>query len=231
MLVAALAPSSLPAEEYRALRTRIAQAENGRPLRVILVTSPVTGDGKTITSANLALTMAQEFNRRVLLVDGDLRKPGVHALFDLPVDPGLSDVLAGGATIEETILPLTAHRLSVLPAGRPAYRPAELLGSAAMRNLLRMLGQQFDRIIVDMPPATPLADVGILLPHADGVLMVVRAGRTPKPTIERALAEVEASKLLGLVLNDSGDLDPHRYGPVYLAGRGGAEAGAARARD
>src|SRR6185295_6489265 len=96
-LVAALAPHSLAAEQYRSLRTRVARAENGRAVRAIVVTSPAKGDGKSLTAANLALTMAQEFQQRVLLIDGDLRRPSVQSLFGLPPGPGLADVLLGTA--------------------------------------------------------------------------------------------------------------------------------------
>src|ERR687890_2054191 len=95
-LVAAVAPQSLPAEQYRSLRTRVARAENGRPLRAIIITSPNKGDGKSLTAANLALTMAQEYNQRVLLLDADLRRPSLHRLFGISDTPGLTDVLMGG---------------------------------------------------------------------------------------------------------------------------------------
>ncbi len=229
LLVAAVAPYSYPAEEYRALRTRIAQSENGRPLRVIVVTSPASGDGKSVTATNLALTMAQEYTRRVLLLDADLRKPVVHTLLGLPAGPGLAEVLTGVAPLEEAITRLPAYHLAVMPAGLPPHRPAELLASVAMRNLLRTLASQYDRIIVDTPPASPLADVGILSPLADGLLVVVRAGHTPKPAIERTLGEMDASKLVGLVLNDTAEAEARRYGGPYTGGRGTEAASAATA--
>src|SRR5919204_5627718 len=111
-LAAALAPQSLAAEQYRGVRTRIRQAENGRPLRAILVTSPGKGDGKSLTAANLALTMAQEFQQRVLLLDSDLRRPTVHRLFGLQQSPGLVDVLMGGATLEEALVSIPEHHLT-----------------------------------------------------------------------------------------------------------------------
>jgi protein-tyrosine kinase len=219
-LVAATASHSLAAEQYRALRTRIKGAENGRALRAIAITSPGKGDGKSLTAANLALTMAQEFQQRVLLVDGDLRRPTVHRLFGVNDGPGLSDVLMGGAETSEAIVTLPDHNLSILPAGTPPGRPAELLGSAAMRRLLDTLRTRYDRILIDLPPVAPLADLHIVAPMADGVLMIVRAGITPKPAIERALAGLEAGKVLGLVLNEAGDRsDRYTYeGYGYIAG-------------
>jgi capsular exopolysaccharide synthesis family protein len=221
LLVAANAPHSLAAEQYRTLRTRLVLLEEGRARRVLLVTSPATGDGKSITSANLALTMAQEFNRRVVLVDADLRRPTVHGLFGMPDQPGLVDVLAGSATLEDALVLLPDVHLAVLPAGLPPAQPAELLGSTAMRRTLEALRARFDRVIVDVPPVIPLADVGVLAPQCDGVLLVVRAGATPKPLIEQALNTFDAERLLGVVLNESGGGEPEY-------GYGGYEATYAR---
>ena len=221
-LVAATAPRSLAAEQYRSLRTRIRQAENGRSLRTIIITSPGKGDGKSLTAANLSLTMAQEFQPRILLLDADLRRPSIHALFGLSETPGLSDVLMGGASLEDALVHLEDHHLSVLPAGLPPTHPAELLGSAAMRRALDTLRTRFDRIVIDMPPVEPLADVHILSPLTDALLMIVRAGLTEKPAIDRALHGLDVSKVLGLVLNGaatdgSGDTyDGYGYG--YIAG-------------
>ena len=219
-LVAALAPASLAAEQYRSLRTRIKRVENGRALRAIAVTSPNKGDGKSLTAANLALTMAQEFNQRVLLIDCDLRRPTVHQLFGLSDGPGLGDVLMNVAELDQALVHLPDHHLTVLPAGLPPSRPAELLGSATMRRLLDTLRTRFDRILIDVPPVAPLADLHILAPMVDGLLMIVRAGVTPKPAIERALAGLDASKVLGLVLNESGgeSAEDNYEGYGYIAG-------------
>jgi protein-tyrosine kinase len=220
-LVAALAPSSLAAEQYRSLRTRIKRIESGRALRAIAVTSPNKGDGKSLTAANLALTMAQEFQQRVLLIDCDLRRPTVHRLFGLSDGPGLADVLMNGAELDHALVALPEHHLTILPAGLPPSHPAELLGSAAMRRVLDTLRTRFDRILVDVPPVAPLADLHIVAPMVDGLLMIVRAGVTPKPAIERALAGLDASKVLGLVLNESGSEGADKYnyeGYGYIAG-------------
>jgi non-specific protein-tyrosine kinase len=214
LLVAAHAHQSLAAEQFRSLRTRIAAAENdGRPLRTILITSPAKGDGKSLTAANLALTMAQEFHRRVLLIDADLRRPHVHRLFGLPDNgPGLSHVLVGAADPETAIVSLPDQQLCLLPGGVAAAHPAELLGSASMRRLIDGVRTRFDRIIFDTPPLAPLADVQILSPLADGVLVIVRAGITPKPAIERALGVLEGTRVIGLVLNEACRTDPRAYG-------------------
>jgi protein-tyrosine kinase len=200
----------------------VRQAENGRALRSIIITSPGKGDGKSLTAANLALTMAQEFQPRVLLLDADLRRPAAHSLFGMSETPGLADVLMGGASLEDALVHLEEHHLSILPAGLPPTHPAELLGSAAMRRTIDTLRTRFDRIIIDMPPVEPLADVHILTPLADAVLMIVRAGMTEKPAIDRALHGLDISKVLGLVLNEAAGGDNYDaysgYGYGYVAG-------------
>ena len=218
-LVAAFAPQSLAAEQYRSLRTRVKQAENGRIMRSIIITSPNKGDGKSLTAANLALTMAQEFQQRVLLVDGDLRRPSIHALFGINDTPGLSEVLMGAVNLDDALVTIPEHHLSILPAGMVPSHPAELLGSTGMRRTLDALRTRFDRVLIDMPPVAPLADVSIAAGLVDGLLMIVRAGVTPKPAIERALAGLDTSKVLGLVLNDAGEgAGSYNYGYGYVAG-------------
>src|SRR3954469_13559379 len=211
LLVAGLAPKSPAAEQYRQLRTRLSHAETANSLRTILVTSPQKAEGKSITSANLALTMAQELQRRVVIVEADLRKPSMQQLFGLPAGPGLTEYLSGGVELREVMRFLPDHNLTVIPAGSAAVNPAELLGSTAMRRLLDALRSRFDRVILDTPPVLPLADVAVLAPLVDGSLMVVRAGMTPKPAIENALRAFDASRLLGIVLNDSGSEQDYRY--------------------
>jgi capsular exopolysaccharide synthesis family protein len=211
LLVAGLAPKSLAAEQYRQLRTRLAHAEGANNLRTVLVTSPQKGEGKSVTSANLALTMAQELQRRVVIVEADLRKPSMQHLFGLPAGPGLTEYLAGAAELKDVLRFIPDHNLTVLHAGSAAANPAELLGSTAMRRLLDTLRTRFDRVILDTPPVLPLADVAVLAPLVDGMLMVVRAGVTPKPAIENALRAFDSSRLLGIVLNDSGQEQDYRY--------------------
>jgi capsular exopolysaccharide synthesis family protein len=201
-MVAALQPFSPAAEQYRTLRTRIAQVESAGQRRVILVTSPGEGDGKTVTVANLALTMAQEFQRQVLLIDADLRNARLHECLGIAREPGLSDVLAGQASLDDALVSLSEYRVIALPAGSPHGRPTELLSSEPMRRLIENLGRRFDRVVIDST-AAHFADAGVLEPLADGVLLIVRAGRTSRPAVARALGLVPRAKLLGLVLNDS----------------------------
>ena len=203
VLVAAYDPLSAAAEQYRSLRGRIGRAESSQPLRVIQITSPGKSDGKTVTALNLALTMAQEFQQRVLVMDTDLRRPGVHELLGLSPGPGLVDVLTGTATLEEALVEIPEYRLTVLRAGRTYDRPAELLGSAPMRRLVDSLRAQFDRIVIDSAPATVTDPIAVAA-LADTLVLVVRAGATTKPAITRAIQALGAGKLLGLVFNASG---------------------------
>jgi capsular exopolysaccharide synthesis family protein len=211
LLVAGLSPKSLAAEQYRALRTRIAHAEGSNALRTVLITSPQKGEGKSITAANLALTMAQELQRRVVIVEADLRKPSLQQLFGLPPGPGLAEYLAGAAEMKDVMKFLPDHNLTVIPAGTTPTNPAELLGSTAMRRMLDQLRTRYDRVLLDTPPVLPLADVAVLAPMVDGTLLVVRAGVTPKPAIENALRAFDSSRLIGIVLNESGLENDYRY--------------------
>jgi protein-tyrosine kinase len=201
-LVAAIDPHSAVAEQYRTIRTRITH-EDGASLRTIMVTSPGAREGKSITAGNLALTMAQEFQSQVVLVDADLRRPSVHALFGLDSSrPGLADVVAGDVALEDALVHLPDFRLTVLPAGTTPQFPTELLGSAAMRRAMDTLRARFDRVLLDLPAVMPLADVGTMAPLADGVVVVVRAGVTQRPSLDQALAALEDNRVLGIVLNE-----------------------------
>jgi non-specific protein-tyrosine kinase len=179
----------------------------------MLVTSPGAGDGKTITSANLALTMAQEFNHRVVLVEADMRRPTLAGLCGLSTDHGLVDVLIGGASLDDALVQLTDQNLFVLTAGQTTNRSTELLGSSMMTRLIETLRARFDRIVIDSPPVT-LADTHVLARLADGVLIVVRAGVTSRPALEHALEGVDRERIAGLVLNDV-DLSVGAYPGAY----------------
>jgi capsular exopolysaccharide synthesis family protein len=202
-LIAAVSPSGIAGEQYRALRTRIVHRETGGPVNVVLITSPGRSDGKSLTVANLGLAMAQEYQQRICVVDADFRSPQQHRLFGLPDAPGLSDVLTGRVLVEDALVALEEHHISVLPAGTRSAHPAELFGTTTMRRTLEALRLRFDRIVIDAPAAAPLADVGILTPLVDSIVLIVRAGITSKPAIHDAIAAVDAGKLLGIVLNEA----------------------------
>jgi protein-tyrosine kinase len=220
LFVAATEPGSPAAEQYRLLRTRLETRDATRRTQLLLVTSPRLGDGKTTTSANLALTMAREFQHKVVLVEADLRRPSLASRFGIQAERGLVDVLVGALPLEEAFVRVPGHQLALLPAGAEAARSTELLASTMMQRVLEALRARFDRIVVDTPPAG-LADTHVLARLADGILVVVRAGVTPRPALERALASIDRERLLGIVLNEVDDA-PGEYsypGLEYSGGR------------
>lgn len=214
LFVAATHPSSSAAEQYRLLRTRLEGGrDRGRRAQLLLVTSPSAGDGKTTTSANLALTMAQDYNHSVVLVEADMRRPTLAGLCGISPERGLVDVLVGAASLEDVLVQPPGQNLFVLPAGQATGRSAELLGSSMMARVIDTLRTRFDRIVVDSPPVT-LADTHVLARISDGILIVVRAGITSRPALEHALEGVERERIAGLVLNDV-DLSENAYPGAY----------------
>lgn len=202
-VVTGTAPESLAAERYRALGTRILNADNGVPVHVLLVTSPAAGDGKSVTAANLGLTLAQAYERRVCIVDANLRAPQVDRLFGLSKQPGLAGVLAGKAKLDQALVRIDGRDLTILPSGVPPARPSELIGTSAMRRTIDELRTRFDCVLIDSPAALPLADVGSLAPLVDSVVLVVRAGVTSKSAIRDAASAFGHTAILGMVLNEA----------------------------
>lgn len=196
-------PKSEAAEAYRALRTSILLSSFGAPPKVILVTSAMPQEGKTTISANSALVLAQR-GSRVLLVDADLRRPGVEKMFGLAPHRGLSSLISGSCTADDVILRFSeVPNLWVLPAGPIPPQPAELLGSTVMRDQISRWREEFDHIIIDTPPCLSVTDAVLLSPEADRVILVARSGQTTRPALRRAcdlLLQVNA-KVMGIVLN------------------------------
>jgi len=220
LFVVATDPGSAAAEQYRLLRTRLEGRENAGRTQLLVVTSPRLGEGKTTTSANLALTMAQEFQHKVVLVEADLRRPTLAALFGIEAGPGLVDVLVGTSTLEDALIPIPGHSLFLLAAGAGAARSTELLASSAMQRTVDSLRARFDRIVIDTPPMT-LSDTHVLTRLADGVLMVVRSGVTPRPAVEQALTGLDRRKLVGIVLNEVEEkADAYAYPGAYARSAG-----------
>jgi len=179
-LVAAIAPHSAVAEQYRAVRTRLTAREENGPLRTIMITSPGARDGKSITAANLALTMAQEFQRNVVLVDADLRKPRVHQVFKLSNRLGLVSALTGTVKPEEVFLRTEVPNLWLTPCGPLPPNPSELLESDRMRRILEDLQTEFDMVIVDSPPLPLLSDAMTLVGQVSGVIVVTAMGKVTR---------------------------------------------------
>jgi succinoglycan biosynthesis transport protein ExoP len=196
-------PRSEAAEAYRALRTSILLSSYGAPPKVILVTSAVPQEGKTTISANSALVLAQR-GGRVLLIDADLRRPGVDRLFGFRSRGGLSTLISGGDKFEDVIVPFPdLPNLWILPAGPIPPQPAELLGSTVMKDHIARWRTEFDHVIIDTPPCLSVTDAVVLSPEADRIILVARAGKTTKIALRRAselLLQVNA-RVMGIVLN------------------------------
>jgi capsular exopolysaccharide synthesis family protein len=196
-------PQSQMAESYRALRTSLLLTSLGAPPKVILVTSALPEEGKTTTSINSAIVLAQK-GTRVLLIDADLRRPSIHKTLGMAPGNGLSNVLAGSATLQQAIVQSSiSPGLLVLPAGTPPPNPAELLGSGNMRDVLAKLREQYDHIVIDTPPTLSVTDAVIMATRADAVILVIRAGQTTKQALRRArdlLTQVNA-RTCGVLLN------------------------------
>ena len=202
-LVTQVRPQSQMAESYRALRTSLLLSNLGAPPKVIMITSALPQEGKTTTSINSAVVLAQK-GVRVLLVDADLRRPSIHKTLGMGPHSGLSNVLTGSATLEQAITrtPVLPN-LFVLPAGTPPPNPAELLASTNMRDVLAHLREQFDHIVIDTPPSLSVTDAVVLSPRADAVVLVIRSGQTTKQALRRSrdvLIQVNA-KVVGVLLN------------------------------
>jgi len=202
-LVTQSRPQSQMAESYRALRTSLLLTSLGAPPKVILVTSALPQEGKTTTSINTAIVLAQK-GTRVLLIDADLRRPSIHKTLGMGPRTGLSNVLTGNASLQQAIVrsPLLPA-LFVLPAGTPPPNPAELLASAEMKSAVAELRDQYDHIVIDTPPTLSVTDAVVMSTRADAVVLVIRSGQTTKQALRRArdlLMQVNA-RISGVLLN------------------------------
>jgi capsular exopolysaccharide synthesis family protein len=201
------------AEAYRSLRTNITFARLNHAPRVMVLTSPGPGDGKSTTASNLAITMAQQ-GHRCLLIDADLRRGRLHESFGIVRDPGLSNVLLGQVTLDDVVHIDPHGGPSVLPTGTLPPNPAELLGSERMAALLTETARQYDVIIIDAPPLNLVTDAAVLSRHADGVLVVARAGVTQQGALTYTFAQLAAvnAPVLGTILNDADPQRERHYG-------------------
>jgi succinoglycan biosynthesis transport protein ExoP len=196
-------PHCQMAEAYRALRTSLLLTSVGAPPKVILVTSALPEEGKTTTSINCAIVLAQK-GARVLLIDADLRRPSIHRMLGVVPKTGLSNVLTGSANLQQaTVRSSLLSTLFLLPAGTRPPNPAELLASIKMGDVLDELREQYDHIVIDTPPTLPVTDAVVMAARADAVILVTRAGSTTKHALRQArdiLLQVNA-KVSGVLLN------------------------------
>lgn len=203
-IVAYCDPLSNAAEQYRALRTNILALDREDPPRALVVTSAVRGEGKSITSTNLAVALASEPNKKVALIDCDMRRPMIHQLLGLDNSQGLANLLIGDLPVEPALENGKIRNLAVLTSGMEPLKPSELLNSGRMLKLIGELKGKFDYVIFDTPPIISVTDAGVLGALVDGVLMVVRIGATSRQVVTRALSLLKAAraKALGCILTD-----------------------------
>lgn len=193
---------SIEAEAYRGVRTSLYFSTHGEGHKVIQVTSPVVGDGKTTLAANLAVSIAQS-GKRTILIDADFRRPRIHKIFGVSGKVGLATVIAGEANLEEAIQQCEIPGLSILPAGKPPPNPAELLTAPRFKELLDQIRDQFDFVLVDTPPLLVVTDPCVVAPRVDGVLLTIRITKNGRPQAERAreiLSNLRAN-VFGVVVN------------------------------
>jgi protein-tyrosine kinase len=207
------------AEPFRTLRSRLSQIAATRMLKRILITSSLPAEGKTFVTANLAQSIIRQPDRRVLLIDADLRASRLHVALGAPSTPGLSDYLRGEVDEYAIIQSGPDENLCFIPGGHQVSNPSELLPNDRMRHLLDVVTPMFDFVILDSPPATPVHDPSMLADLCDGVLFVVRAGVTEFEVAEKAVAEFREKNLLGVVLN--GAKRETAYGQYYNHYTGG----------
>lgn len=192
------------AEGYKLLRTHILQRTKAEGRNILMITGPRQGEGKTVTAINLAISIAQEVNQTVLLVDADLRLPSVHRCFGIRGGEGLVDHLTAGVPISELLIhPEGLTKLVLLPGGRSAGRAAELINSPLMGELVQDLKHYYPNryVLFDLPPLLTYADALAFAPLMDGIIVVVEAGKTSREDIERCQEMLKKFNLLGFVLN------------------------------
>lgn len=195
-------PKSTASESYRGIRTNILFSSADAAPQVILVTSGAPREGKTVTTANLAVAMAQA-GSKALILDCDLRRPKIHKMFGFKKDRGMTNLLVGSDGLEKTLIHTQIPNLDLIPSGPLSPNPAEMLGAARMTELIAVLRKHYDRILIDSPPVTAVTDASILSKSVDGVVLVIRAGNTAREMVKNGLNQLQAvgAHILGAVLN------------------------------
>lgn len=203
-LVSYADPKSPVAEQYRGTMTHMMALPNISNIKIIMITSSSSQEGKTITAINSAIVLAQDLGKKVLIIDANFRKPAVDSYLNIPADKGFSDLLADKADLNEIVFETPVNNLFCICAGHTEINPVELLNHAKIENILTKLKTRFDYIIIDTPAVIPCADASIIGKIADGVILVIKAEKTRREVISRSetlLKEVGA-KVLGVVLTN-----------------------------
>lgn len=214
MFIVEKQPSSIAAESYRTLRTNIQYSSFDESLKTIVITSSEPGEGKTTTAGNLALSLAKD-EKRVMLIDCDLRKPSIHRRFKISNGGGISEVIIGKNSLESVTREVFKN-LDVITSGNIPPNPAEMLGSKPMQIILNNLKEKYDYVILDTPPVLPVTDAQVLSAKVDGVILVVKAEKTKSDSIIKAkkLLDKVHAKFIGSILNDI-DIKKNSYYYYY----------------
>jgi capsular exopolysaccharide synthesis family protein len=202
-LVAVTDQDSPAAEAFRLLGVRLRDLGRTRPLKRVLITSTIPQEGKTTVAANLACTLARSTPQKILLLEGDVRRPALSEMLALKGNPGICEWLRGDQKLTNCIYHLEDAGIWIMPAGSSPQNPLEVLQSVKLNALVAQLGEWFDSVIIDSPPVLPLADTSVWMRLADGIILVARQGVTEKKQLERGLGAIDAQKLIGTLLNCS----------------------------
>jgi len=215
-LVAITQPTSTYCEEYRSLRTHVLHKSQRQKLQSIVVASVNPSEGKSVTALNLSWLLAQTDGVKCLIIDSDLRMPSLADYLGIETDKGLSHVLTGTATLAESIVRLEPSGLHILAGGDARNDVAEMISGPKFKEILNEAREMFDYVIIDAPPLGIFTDATVLINHADGALLVVRANRTKCSVIERLLEPIPKDRMLGVVLNQSEEvLEESQYNYGY----------------
>lgn len=208
------APQSAEAELFKILRTNILFPAIGQPPKSILVTSALPEDGKSFVTSNLAISIAYGVEEHVLLIDGDIRKPSIHQRFGIKGAAGLSEYLAGGDDIAAMLRRTPIDKLKIIPAGDPPANPTELMASKKMKALVDEVKSRYDDryILIDSPPPAMASETNVLAQYVDGIIIVVRAGKTPRDAVADTVERIGKEKLIGIVLNQADSSSTKYYG-------------------
>ena len=215
MFITSEMPKSISAEAYRSLRTSIKFSSVDKPIKTIVVTSSIPGEGKSTISGNLAITLSQS-GARVLLIDCDLRKPSIHKKFRVVNDLGLTDILVDKCSLKDVIKKIDEY-LFMITAGTIPPNPSEIVGSNSMEDLLKELSFKFDYIVMDTPPVIPVTDPLLLAAKSDATIIVVRARKAKEKIIRQTYDELIKvnSNIIGSILNDSETKTNNSYYEYY----------------
>jgi capsular exopolysaccharide synthesis family protein len=208
-------PNSLAAEKFRFLGIRLRYLQQKKPIKCVLITSSVAGEGKSTVAGNIACALAASKQQKVLLLEGDLRRPSLGNQLGISNLPGLCELLESAREQATNVYRLEDLGICILPAGGSMRNPLEFLQPVRVSALLDQLGPNFDWIIIDSPPVLPLADTSIWMRLSDAVLLVTRPAMTGRRQLQQSLEAVEQSKLLGAILNGSREAAPNNYYQYY----------------